>query len=434
MFTDPPLLVERIARSFDLTRIVDGRSRLKLDAPSVRSLAELLDHPGLVRELRSVGAPESALNSSATDPLQSVRERLPFLRLIRNTSTSWRLRRILNDLYDYVEPEIRESDVEELDSRIARNAVDPTWASHVLAERCRIDGIVCDLADRPQSFNPAETEDRFSTRAFYFWDASPLLTYDHPVASSAKKVTKPAYSKKLAAVIGQKPGTMSELNRGIQSFLEATVTGQVKFLSTRLSTKVRIERPDEDQIDHLLAQESGGVPLTDDETDRLMSAVAWSVFSWANDHRRVLQLNGVGRSPHQPYSCPAALGKLAATFGGVRFVLADYARDFARHAHFLAASKPNIALGGFSDGTFVTPLIGVEFAERLQSVPVGKCVAFMSHATSVEWLYGNLIVLRQGLARGLAGAVEDDHIHENQVRDLLSATLGVAAVHSLDLK
>jgi hypothetical protein len=57
MFTDPPRLVERIARKFDDTRLVDPFSQIRLDQPSAASLAELMAHPGIQAELKSVGMP-----------------------------------------------------------------------------------------------------------------------------------------------------------------------------------------------------------------------------------------------------------------------------------------------------------------------------------------------------------------------------------------
>lgn len=434
MFTDPPLMVERIARRIESTRVADAMCRLSLDAPCARSLGQLTEHPALIRELRGVGAPETILApAGAESSADLVRRRLPWLRKIRNTSASWRLRRILNDLYDYTTPEILEADIESLDARVAAASVDPQWPGQVLADRCRVDRITCDLAQVSQGLNPATAEDAMGVRVNYFWNATGLLSFEHHAKAADRHVTRPAYSQSLRAILNTLPGSLAQLNQGVGDFLDATVTGQVKFITARLATRIRLEHADAGAIDHLLSQEAGGVPLTEDETELLASATGAAIFAWANQNGRAIVLQGLGRSPHQPYSCPAALARLARHFGSARFVLSDYAADFAPHAHKLAASLPNVAVAGHSESTFVSSLIADETLQRLQIVPIGKCVGFASHAPTVEWVYANYQAVRYGIARGFAMAVENDHLHEGRIDDLLAELLANAALENLGL-
>jgi len=434
MFTDPPLLIERLARRIPETRISDGICRISLDSPGVRCLGELTDYPSVIRSLRSVGAPESILAPVSTERSAAVvRERLPYLRKIRNTGTFWRLMRILNDLYDYTTPEILESDVDALDARVSAASFEPQWALQILSERCRIDRIACDLSGRSKGVNPSTAEDALGVSVSYHWNATGLLSVEHPSKNAERHVTKPAYTKTLESTIGLRPGSLEALNRGIYDYLDRTITGQVRFLSARISTKIRLEPADSNAIDTLLARESGGVPLTDDETDQIASAVGSAIFAWAHENRRTIVLQGLGRSPHQPYGCPASISRLAKAFPGAKIVLTDYARDFARHLHHLAASHANIALAGFSESTFETSLIASEAIERLQVVPIGKAIGFASLAPNVEWLYANFQAVRYGIAQGLVQAVEIDHLHENRIQDLLTDSLERSAVEFLGI-
>lgn len=434
MFTDPPLLIERLARRIDETRISDGMCRISLDSPGVRCLGELTDYPGLIREMRSVGAPDAVLAAATPErSVNLVRERLPYLRKIRNTAAYWRLMRIVNDLYDYTTPEILETEVESLDAKVAAAALEPEWAQQILKDRCRIDRISCDLANRSQGINPATAEDVLGVQVNYYWNATGLLSVEHPSKNAERHVTKPAYTSVLESTIGTRPTSLAALHRGVWDYLDRTISGQVRFLNARISTKIRLEPADSATIDALLARESGGVPLTDDETDQVASAVGSAIFAWAHEHRRTIVMQGLGRSPHQPYGCPATISRLARSFPGAKIVLADYARDFARHLHHLAASIPNIALAGFSDSTFVTSLIASESMERLQVVPIGKAIGFASLAPNVEWLYANFQAVRYGVAQGLVQAVEIDHLHENRIQDLLADTLEQSAIEFLGL-
>jgi hypothetical protein len=432
MFTDPPLLIERIARRIDDTKISDGMSGISIDSPSARTLGELTDHPAVIRELRSVGAPESILSASAGDnSVAVVRERLPYLGKIRNTGTFWRLMRILNDLYDYTTPEVLDSELEALDDRIRAQAASPDWARQILDERCRIAHLNCDIA---KASDPASAAVKLGVPVHYFCNATALLSVRHPSKNADRHVTEPAYTKVLESTIGLRPTSYATLKSGIGDFLDRTVSGQTRYLTARISTRIRSESNDGSAIDSLLARESGGVPLTDDETDMIASAVGSTIFTWAHENQRSIVIQGIGRSPHQQaFGCPATIARLAKTFSGAKLVLADYSRDFARHAHYLAASSPNVAIAGFADSTCVTSAIAAESFERLQFVPIGKAIGFMSLAPTVEWLYGNLQAVRYGIARSIAQAIEIDHFHENRIRDLLTDTLETSAVEFLGL-
>jgi len=434
MFTEPPRLIERIARRIDATPITDAMCRISVDSPSVRCLGELTGHASLIREMRAVGAPESILGPAGKgQSVAMVRQRLPYLKKIRNTGTSWRLMRILNDLYDYTVPEILEADIEAINERIAAAAADPEWARQILIERCRIGHIAFDHDQPGTTADSTAAFERLGVRPFRYWNATRLLSVDHPSKNADRHVTRPAYTSVLETVTGKRPASFAELNRGIGEFLDRTLSGQARFLIARLSTRIRLEPADSGAIDALLNRETGGVPLTDDETDQIASAAAAAIFAWAHENRRSIVLLGVGRSPHQPYGCPASLGRLAKAFPASRLVLADYSRDFARHAYYLASASPNIALAGFSDSTLAVSQIANETLEWLQAVPVGKAAAFVSQAPTVEWLYANLVAVRNGIAHGFAQAIEIDHLHENRIQDLLAESLGTAASDLLGL-
>jgi glucuronate isomerase len=111
------------------------------------------------------------------------------------------------------------------------------------------------------------------------------------------------------------------------------------------------------------------------------------------------------------------------TFSGATFAILSGTSQLAYNINHLAAQVPNVAQVGNGKSGFVTDLIAYETALRLQVAPASKTAAFLSHAPSVEWTYGNLQVIRRGLAKALAAIIEDDYIHERQVPDTLRQIL-----------
>ncbi len=422
MFTDPPRQVERIARKFDDTRIVDPYSQIQLDQPSAASLAELMAHPALQAELQSVGMPADA-TCPTKEPLDRVKAALAYLPGIRNTATSWRFFRILNDLYDFTEPMIELSNFQALADTVSAAHFRPNWAGEVLGDKAHIDIVATNLQNRSTALNSADAEDALGVTTRYYLDASSLLSHKNYSQAAHKQAPKPGYVSHLHKTLGAAPKSFVHLNRLIGSWLDNTVNGQVQFSNVRLPMKFRFSPPDEFTIDQLLDRANGDVPLTDDETHQVVHAAGWALLGWHHENRKTVQILATGHSPFQPTSCPAMMTKLFQTFSGATFAILSGTSQLALNINHLASHVPNLAQVGNSNGGFVTDLIAREIALRLQVAPSSKTSAFLSHAPSVEWTYGNLQIVRRGLAKALSAMIEDDLLHERQVPQILNQIL-----------
>lgn len=422
MFTDPPRLVERIARIVDNSRLVDPFSQIRLDTPSATSLADLLALPALQAELQSAGMAADA-TSADKDPLDRVKAALPYFLAIRGTATSWRLYRILNDLYDFTDPIINETNYKALADSVASASVKPGWAGEVLANRAHIDRFATNLAHRSTGVNPAEAEDNLGVPTFYYLDASPLLARKHSSQEASRHVTKPSYTKALATQLGATPKSLAELNQHVGGWLAGKITGQARYTSLRLPMRFKFSAPDEGSVNQLLQRAAGDVALTDDETDQLIHAVGWSILAWHHEHSKTVQILATGHSPLQPTTCPAAMAKLFGAFSNARFAILSGTGPLALHISRLAAQVPNVFQVGIGSNNLVTDLIAAETSLRVQLVPGVKLASFMSHAPSVEWAYANVQVMRRGMARAMANLIEDDYLHERHVPEILNQVL-----------
>lgn len=417
MFTEPPRLVERIARKIDDTPKVDPFSLIRPALATSAHLADLMSHPSIVAELKSVGLPESTFDSGNTNE-SKVHACLPFIGKIRNTATSWRLFRILNDLYDFTDGCIDSSNADKLSQTIADRSAEPNWAAEVLSERTNV---VC-LAT--SSVNQCENADaRLGVKTQYFLDVSTLLSRHFGRINGQHHITKPAYLTALVDLIGEAPVSLTQLNAHVGSWLASKIQGATRFTSTRLPMRFSFKAPDEGSVNHLLERASGGILLTDDETDIIVHAVAWAILGWHHENRRPVQIIATGHSPFQPTTCPAAIGKFFSNFCGSQFIVLTGTGSLAETFTDLAARIPNLAIAGFGSSGFVNERIASELKLRLQTAPIAKQSAFLSHAPTVEWTYGNYQIVRRGMANALASMIEDDLIHENDVQGILKNIL-----------
>jgi glucuronate isomerase len=155
----------------------------------------------------------------------------------------------------------------------------------------------------------------------------------------------------------------------------------------------------------------------------VIHAVAWAILAWHHDNGKTVQVITTGHSPFQPTTCPAAIAKFFANFPRAQFVIMPGIGEMSQRFSEIAARSGNVAVAGFGSGGFVADLIARELSLRFQTVPGGKLAGCQSHASNVEWTYGNIQVLRRGISRSLATLIEDDYIHENDVTGILAQVL-----------
>src|SRR5262245_24012193 len=107
------------------THLVGGRL-------GARGLHDVLLYHMVVSDLYAAGCPSGARLTqypgwpTVAEAHQRIEEALPFLNEVRNTSSSWGLRRILSDLYDWHEP-VTSENWRKLDGLIRERQDDRSW-------------------------------------------------------------------------------------------------------------------------------------------------------------------------------------------------------------------------------------------------------------------------------------------------------------------
>lgn len=433
MPADSISLTARVTRLIDDTRLVDPHTHLRLDQPSAPDLASLMGYHWVQTELKSVGMPEDAM-SAEKHPTERVRNALPFLAAMRNTAMSWCLHRMLHDLYDFADDRIDPGNCEALCERVAAAHQRPGWTREVLTQKARVDLFVTSLGNRSRGADPAAAEaelgavTRYMLDAHYLFcpgvatDLDPFFTGRH---------TKGEYHAALTQIFQAEPRDCAHLAALTGAWLDKVVTGQVRFTNTFLPIEKRFSKPDEAAVSRLLARTAGGVALGDAEVDVLANAVAWNVLAWHHENRKAFQI-AVGAEyficggksiPRFEANWSSEMARLFHTFPGARFDLMMASAPLSQEMCVLARQFPNVSLAGHWWHNFFPDLITREASLRLQVTPMIKITAFLCDAYWVEWTYGKLQVIRRGLAKALAGLVEDGFLREDALPEILTQIL-----------
>ena len=132
--------------------ILDIHTHLVGGKLGARGLHDILLYHMVVSDLYGAGCPSGQRLTeypgwpSADEAERRIREALPYLPAIRNTSCWWGVRIVLRELYDWDEP-ITEDNWRQLDDTIRERADDQTW-HHSVLDRANIRRSGTELARR----------------------------------------------------------------------------------------------------------------------------------------------------------------------------------------------------------------------------------------------------------------------------------------------
>lgn len=438
MFTTEPTLSQRIQRMFGETPIVDSHTHIHGDHPGARNLADLLLVQELQAELRSCGMPVEELNPELpTD--ERVRHAIPFLKRMRNTTTAWCFYRILRDLYDFQDHHLTDANYLDLCATVETTARDPAWATNILRDRCHIETVVTSLGNT--SAEPGKTPANF----FFRLDLDDLFCPASATDLSSfldSRNTRGDYYAALEARFKDRPASAPQLAKLLRDWLGRTFTGPVRFSSTFLPIDQRFTSPDITAASKALARAASGTQLNYLELDEVVRLVTWEVLGWHNDHARPLQLEvgfvyptGAGRGiPRDQASWMSDMARAFRHFGTVRFDLVPSSEPLSHAATALARELPNVYLTGYGQPIFCPGTIETLVSQRIQLAPMTKLGGFLSGASSVEWVYGKLQVVKKATAAALAHLVANGYYEEDELPPILHQILHdtPVALHGLE--
>jgi len=378
-----------------------------------RGLHDILLYHMAISDLYAAGCPSGARLTEfpgwPTDEEAHARiqQALPYLPLVRNTSSSWAVRIILGDLYDWHEP-ITADNWKRLDAMV-RERADDRAAHHAILDRLKIERTGTEFARR----GSGEDDDRlqyalewgFFTRcqwgeydtALYelerCWGRSPESPT--PIASS----TRPATERVIR--------TLDDVHAAVRHYVDHIPYDQVLATATHISTDIDFRPVDDREMTEALARREQAGPQERD----LYASYVNEAFLTALEERgqRIVFQFSLGAEP-LPFETAsrlsqrsiAQLGEMIGRHPKLQFQCFLASQHANQSLATLARELPNLSLAGYWWHNFFPDVIRQVMAERLDMLPVTKQVGFFSDAYCVEWTYAKAVLVRKQLARVLA--------------------------------
>jgi hypothetical protein len=397
--------------------ILDIHTHLVGGKLAARGLHDVLLYHMVVSDLYAAGCPTGARLTqfpgwpSRDEADARIKEAIPYLKHIQNTSSFWGVRIILRELYGWTVV-IDGGNWKKLDALIRERADDRAWAHSVL-DRARIQRTGTELARRGRG----EDDDRlqyalewgFFTRtqwgefdtALYelerCWGKSPESPA--PIGGGAR----PAIERELR--------TLDDVHAAIAHYANSIPYGRILSMATHLSTDIDYRPVSDDEMARALARRSQAGPA---ERDCYASYVNEAFLTALAAHAGEIVFQFSFGAEPLPFETASRLSQR--TIGQVAELIGRHSKLrfqcflASRHANqsmcTLARELPNFSLAGFWWHNFFPDTIAQVMRERLEMVPSNKQVGFFSDAYCVEWSFAKAFMVRKILARALAERIE----------------------------
>lgn len=337
-------------------------------------------------------------------------EALPYLEYVRNTSTSWGVRLILSDLYDWNET-ITLDNWRKLDDRIRERADDGAW-QHEILRRAGIAGACTEIARREQgqddSFFCYSLEWAFFTRCQ--WGEFDTALYElercwgqEPGPPSPIGGTRPVPARVIRSV--------EDAHEALQWYLDH-IPNNVASVATHLSTDIDYRLVSPDRMAEAIAQRDTAGPFERDIYASFIHEAFLAGLERQHGNRVLFQFSLAAEPlPYETSSrieqrTIAQLGEMIGRHPGLRFQCYNASAHADQSLCTLCRELPNFSLSGYWWHNFFPSLMERVMAERLDMLPLNKQVGFFSDAYCAEWAYAKSKIIRHVLARVLADKVE----------------------------
>jgi glucuronate isomerase len=414
MFTSEPSLAQRIERMIGDSPVVDAYCRVPADRPGVTGLAGLLADRDVRVELRGAGMPDGDLEFEEPGD-RFVARAIPYLKRMRNTATAWCLYRILRDLYDFTDPHVDETNVNELDDRISEFAAEPGWTNSVMANRANFAVIVTSECAKNAS-------DHFASEKIVgMRDLSSIVSRTEGASLDA------GYYDRLSRELGDRPGDADSLRTLLFAWLDQSLSTSAGIFRLNVPTDFSFAKPEASELATVLTHAGRGKPLSDEEIGIVANAVNRLVFTWHHEHGRAVQI-AVNGDPNR--ASAAADSRLTSRwktvlreFNKARFAFMIAPETLGWDASLLAREFPNAYVAASCWPTPIPAIIERDLAMMIQATPMTKVVGFSSGASSVEWVYGRFQLVKKSMAAAFAGLVDRRYYEEDEISPILRQIL-----------
>jgi glucuronate isomerase len=410
-------LVRTLEHALAEVPVLDIHTHLVGGRLGARGLHDILLYHMVVTDLYAAGCPSGARLTqypawpSKDEAHARIKEAIPYLLLIRNSSSMWGVRLILADLYEWTEP-ITEDNWRRLDA-IVRERADDRGFHHGILDRLNIRRTGTEIARREQG----EDDKRLQYALEWgFFTRCQWGEYDTALYELERCWGRKPESPSPIGAGGRPPTervirTLDEVHAAVQHYVSSIPYGMVLSTATHISTDINYRLVTDAEMEQALrCRDSAGAT----ERDIYASYINEAFLTELEKHgdEIVFQFS-IGAEP-LPFETGSRLSQR--TIAQVAEMIGRHPRLrfqcflSSRHANqslcTLARELPNFSLAGYWWHNFFPNVIRQVLAERLDMLPVNKQIGFFSDAYCVEWTYAKAVIVRKQMAHVFAEKVE----------------------------
>jgi glucuronate isomerase len=383
-----------------------------------RGLHDVLLYHMAVSDLYAAGCPTGARLTpypgwpSREEAHARICEALPYLPIVRNTSTSWGVRIILRDLYDW-DQDITADTWRLLDAHIRERADDRAWHREIM-RAARIRRITTEVTRRENGIDDDilhySLEWAFFTRCQ--WGEFDTALYELewcwggipepplPIGAGARPRTE--------RVIG----TLDDVRQAVAWYVDHIPAKEILSMATHISTDIDLRPVSDTEMAQAVARRAEAGPAERDIYASYINEQFLTALEQRHGGSILFQFSfGAEPLPFETASrlsqkSIAQLAEMVGRHPRLRFQCYLSSAHANQSLCTLCRELPNLSVAGCWWHNFFPSIMQRVMAERLDMLPLNKQMGFFSDAYCIEWMYAKVLMVKAALARVLAEKVE----------------------------
>lgn len=394
--------------------MIDAHTHLVGEKLGACGLHDILLYHMAVSDLYAAGCPQgSRLTQYPGWPDKSeahnrILKALPFVEKVRNTSISWGMKIILNDLYDWTEP-ITSDNWRKLDDLIRERVDDRSWHRDILRKA----GIAHSCTEIARRGNGGDDDLLDYALEWAFFTRCQWGEYDTALYELERCWGKLPGAPMPISSGGLRPEseriiqTIDDVHAAISHYVNAIPYDDVLSMSTHISTDLNLSPVTDSDMKKALTQRANAGK---NERDIYASYIneAFLTKLEAQSDKIIFQFSfGAEPLPYETASrlsqkSIAELGAMISRHPKLKFQCFLASMHANQSLCTLCRELPNLSLAGYWWHNFFPSYISRIMEERLDMLPVNKQIGFFSDAYCVEWAYTKAVIIKKLLTEVLA--------------------------------
>jgi glucuronate isomerase len=400
-------LFHEISEGLRTIPLLDAHTHLVGGKLGARGLHDVLLYHMAVSDLYAAGCPSGARLTeypgwpTLEESHKRIKEALPYLKHVRNTSISWGIRLILEDLYNWKEP-ITEGNWQRLDGMIRERADDKSWQREIV-RRTNIKRYCTEHARREggkdKDILQYALEWAFFTRCQWGEFDTGLYEVERCWGKTPESPSPIGGGKRPATERVIK--TLEDVHAAVQHYVDNIPHGEILSAATHISTDIDLTVVSDADMTAALKRRDQAGPKERDIYASYINEAYLNALE-ARNAKLVFQFS-LGAEP-LPFETASRLSQqtikqlaeMISRHPKIRFQSFVASRHANQSLCTMARELPNFSLSGYWWLNFFPSVMRQVMEERLDMLPANKQVGFFSDAYCLEWTYGkSKMVLNQ---------------------------------------